>query len=140
VPSLGEGREGREVHLEDQVGGLLNPQHAVAVAVDHVGLAALALLAEDLAGARIDEREGRAHRRAVDREHAGGEQLRGRHVLGEVGQLARLLGLAAVGVEVGVAVVVGDEHEGVAVDPALERGGPGARGLRVGAHAYARLA
>jgi hypothetical protein len=68
------GGEGREVGLEHEVGGLLRPQHAVAVAVEHVGLAALGLLAEDLAGARVDEREGRAHRRAVDREHAGVEQ------------------------------------------------------------------
>ena len=68
------GGEGGEVGLEDEVGGLLRPHHAVAVAVDDVGLAALGLLAEDLAAARVDEGERGAHGRAVDREHAGVDQ------------------------------------------------------------------
>ena len=56
------GGEGGEVGLEHEVGGLLRPHHAAGVAVDDVGLAALGLLAEGLAGAGVDEGEARAHR------------------------------------------------------------------------------
>lgn len=66
-----------------------------------------------------------------------GQRGRGQ-VLGEAGELTDGAGLAREAVEVAEAVVVGDEEQGVRVEPALERLDVGAPDLDVGEDADGR--